>query len=404
MSFARLVPFTDLISKIVDNRGRTCPTVDSGFPLIATNCVTNDTLYPRFEKLRFVSDETYAHWFRGHPEPGDIIFVCKGSPGRVCLTPDPVSFCIAQDMVAVRANRKLVDPLYLFAALRSEVVQDQISNLHVGTLIPHFKKGDFGKLLVPVPDLAVQHAIGKLYLSLSRKIEVNERIASASYESIRLFWHAAALDAKQTVRLAEVADVVKGLSYKGSGLGGKVPLINLGNFRTDGQFGGSALKYYDGEAKDRHWVQNGDLVMANTDLTQRRDILGQPALVEIPADKALFSHHVFAIRVYPNFQDDMLWLYGAFRQPAFRERAVTYATGTTVVALPKDAVLAYELAWPDRAVRQAWTAAARSLVDDVTARARENQQLSRMRDTLLPKLMSGEIRVRDAEREVENAL
>ena len=125
------VPFSQLLSHVVDNRGRTCPTSDSGIPLIATNCIDNARLYPSYEKVRFVSQETYDSWFRGHPLPGDILFVNKGTPGRVALVPDPVTFCIAQDMVAVRADPARVYPRYLLAALRSEVVQERIGQLHV---------------------------------------------------------------------------------------------------------------------------------------------------------------------------------------------------------------------------------------------------------------------------------
>ena len=169
-------PFTELLSAIVDNRGRTCPTSDDGIPLIATNCINNDALYPAFDKVRYVSQETYDTWFRGHPVPGDLIFVTKGSPGRVCMAPDPVGFCIAQDMVAVRPDPQKVYPKYLFAALRSHQVQQAIGNMHVGTLIPHFKKGDFDKLDIPLPDSDVQEAIGEMYYSLSAKIELNRRM------------------------------------------------------------------------------------------------------------------------------------------------------------------------------------------------------------------------------------
>ncbi|WP_460989389.1 restriction endonuclease subunit S [Sphingobium sp. TomTYG45] len=165
-----------LLSKIVDNRGRTCPTAESGLPLIATNCVKNSTLYPVFEKVRYVDQHTYSTWFRGHPLPGDLIFVCKGSPGQVCVTPDPVNFCIAQDMVAVRADPAKVYPPYLFAALRSDEMQSAIVNMHVGTLIPHFKKGDFDKLEIPLPDEATQRFTGDMYLSLTEKIELNQRL------------------------------------------------------------------------------------------------------------------------------------------------------------------------------------------------------------------------------------
>ena len=170
------VPLLDLISSIVDNRGKTCPTTEVGIPLIATNCIRNDALFPKYEKVRYVSQKTYETWFRGHPAPGDIIFVNKGTPGLVCMVPEPVDFCIAQDMVALRPDPSKVYPRYLFAALRSPQVQYSISSMHVGTLIPHFKKGDFDKLFIPLPDAETQKVIGDVYYNLSLKIELNRRM------------------------------------------------------------------------------------------------------------------------------------------------------------------------------------------------------------------------------------
>ena len=51
-------PFSELLSVVIDNRGKTCPTADSGIPLIATNCIRNELLYPTYDKVRFVSKET----------------------------------------------------------------------------------------------------------------------------------------------------------------------------------------------------------------------------------------------------------------------------------------------------------------------------------------------------------
>ena len=104
--------FGSLLKNIVDNRGKTCPTTDKGIALIATNCIVNNHLYPLYEKVRYVSEEVYKSWFRDHPKPGDMIFVLKGTPGRVAWVPDPVDFCIAQDMVAIRADEKKIYPKY----------------------------------------------------------------------------------------------------------------------------------------------------------------------------------------------------------------------------------------------------------------------------------------------------
>jgi type I restriction enzyme S subunit len=93
-------------------------------------------------------------------------------------------------MVSVRADPAKIYPKYLFAALRSSVVQTQIDNMHVGTMIPHFKKGDFGKLNIPVPSRSAQHEIGEFYFSISERItllrETNttlEAIAQALFKS-----------------------------------------------------------------------------------------------------------------------------------------------------------------------------------------------------------------------------
>jgi type I restriction enzyme, S subunit len=178
-------PFTSLLAKIIDNRGKTAPTEQEGIPLIATNCIVPENLYPTSEKIRFVSLETYQTWFRGHPSPGDILFVTKGSPGRTALVPNPVDFCIAQDMVALRPDPSKVYPPYLFAVLRSRETLAAIENLHVGTLIPHFKKGDFNKLQLPVPDKKSQEYIGDLYLELSKKIELNRKMNATLDELAR---------------------------------------------------------------------------------------------------------------------------------------------------------------------------------------------------------------------------
>jgi len=387
------LPFTQLLSQIIDNRGRTCPVADEGIPLIATNCIVNDRLFPVHQKVRFVSEHTYRTWFRGHPEPGDIIFVCKGSPGNVAIAPDPVGFCIAQDMVAVRADDTAVYPRFLFAALRSADVRAQIATLHVGTLIPHFKKGDFDKLLIPVPARSHQRFIGDLYFEMSAKIEMNRRCAALLHELLQASWKLVAAGISP-VKVGKLIELEKGVSYKGDQLGSGPPLVNLANFGTDGRFNHKGLKRYAGDVRERHWVRRNDLVIANTDLTQRREILGQPAFVEVDEERALYSHHVYAVRPKSG-QDCLLWLYAAFRDRSFRNRAMTFASGTTVTALPRDAVLTYDVPWPADDIRTAWQGEARRYLSAATAFDRESRIIATLRDTLLPKLLSGELQVRD---------
>ena len=169
-------PLPEILSHIVDNRGKTVPTSDDGHILIATNCVRNENLYPTYEKVRYLTEETYQTWFRSHPKPGDILFVCKGTPGRVCMVPVPIDFCIAQDMVALRVDETIVYNRYLLAVLRSSIIQNQIEQTSVGDVIPHFKKSFFDQLLIPIPSMEIQKIIGDYYFAFSNKIELNKAI------------------------------------------------------------------------------------------------------------------------------------------------------------------------------------------------------------------------------------
>lgn len=177
MTINNALPITELLLDIVDNRGKTVPIVDSGFPLIATNCIKHNSIYPTFENVRYVDQKTRDTWFRAHPKPNDIIFVNKGTPGRVCLVPEPVPFCFAQDMMGFRCDPRKIDYQYLFTVLRSDFIQKTIENFHVGLVIPHFKKSDLANLKIPrLATRKLERTIGELYLSISKKIEFNNSI------------------------------------------------------------------------------------------------------------------------------------------------------------------------------------------------------------------------------------
>ena len=282
-----LKPFSELLSNVVDNRGRTCPTAPSGLALIATNCIRNDNLYPVYENVRYVSDETYRAWFRGHPLPGDLIFVTKGTPGRVCVVPPKVDFCIAQDMVAIRADNKKVSPKYLFAALRSAEIQSEIENLHVGSLIPHFKKGDFDKLQIPLPEREVQEYIGEQYFTFSAKIDLLHRQNKTLEGMAEALWRKMFVEEVdpgwKKGKLGDVIAIKHGYAFKGAFITDQKTnkiLITPGNFRIGGGFKEEKFKYYSSDDYPKEYVFGSDeLIVTMTDLSKEGDTLGYPAII-----------------------------------------------------------------------------------------------------------------------------
>lgn len=431
-------------SHIVDNRGRTCPVGKAGIPLIATNCLRSETLYPTYETERFVSAETYASWFRSHPVAGDIIFVTKGSPGRVCLTPDPVDFCIAQDMVAIRADERLVCQRYLFAVLRSAATRRAIGDLQVGTMIPHFKKGDFDKLMLPIPCRSAQEAIGDLHFELCQRIDTLrqtnttlEAIAQALFKSWFVDFdpvHAKAegrepeaMDAATAAlfpsefekselgpipkgwRISKVGDVValvKGRSYKSSELDDSdTALVTLKSFNRGGGFRRDGFKPYTGTYKSEQIVREGECIVAFTDVTQRAELIGRTAIVTGSGE---FNRLVASLDV------------GILRpkigglSPAFLRALLSgdtyvahikgYTTGTTVLHLAKDGLPSYPFVTPPDELISRWLEIGDACIERQALNVRKIDALVELRDTLLPRLISGKLRLPEATEATEEAL
>ncbi len=403
-------PLRDLLSFIVDNRGKTCPVSETGLPLIATNCVTNSTLYPQFEKVRYVNQDTYENWFRAHPEPGDLIFVLKGTPGRTCLTPDPVNFCIAQDMVALRADQDIVDPSYLFAALRSPQIQHDIGNLHVGSMIAHFKKGDFDRLQIPLPDRDTQEAIGAVYMSLSHKIEANRKAAACLEEMARALYRSwfvtfdpvhAKSQNRPPAHMAPTTAALFPDRFGENGLpvgwvaGTVGDLLTLQRGfdlpkkeRTDGAFPVLAAGGHHGTHKE--FKVRGPGVT-----TGRSGVIGEVFLVLDdfwPLNTSLWVKDF--IRCSPYF--------AYFLLQTLDLKALN--SGSAVPSLNRNNVHNLSVDLPPERIIAAFDELAGPMFERVRHITIENQTLATLRDTLLPRLMSGTLRVKAAKAEVEAVL
>jgi type I restriction enzyme, S subunit len=209
-----------------------------------------------------------------------------------------------------------------------------------------------------------------------------------------------------TATLSDLADLQKGLSYKGDGLAvdGGLPMVNLGCFTGRGIFNADRIKRYTGEYRQRHLVRPGDLVIANTDMTQNRVIIGSPALVPEVEDQSelLFTHHVFAVRFKPGSEVWRRYVYFTLLQPRFREIAEGFSIGTTVLALPRDGLLRYRFCVPPVALLRAFERAVLPILSAVQTNNAQSRTLASLRDTLLPKLLSGELRIPDAMKTIEN--
>ncbi len=432
------ISLKDAVKFIVDNRGKSAPTVESGIALIATNCVNNKDLYPQKLNLRYVSHETHETWFRAHPEPGDILLTNKGSQnGAICLVPDPVDFCIAQDMVALRADPKKIYPLFLFAALRSELVQKRIKALNVDAVIPHLKKTDFDKLLMPLPNESAQRWIGDWYFEMCSRIEVLretnstlEAIAQAMFKSwfvdfdpVRARMAGHAPEGMDEVTAALFPDVLEetelGLVPKGwrvMPIGDSVDTVGGATPDTKNE------SFWQPEV--HCWTSPRDLSGATAPVlltTERR--ISDLGLAKIgsgllPAGSLLLSSRApigyLALAQVPVAinQGYIAMVPGGLLSPLYllfwcRENMETIkgrANGSTFMEISKKAFRPIPALVPSPDVLRAFDSLAGSLFARLIESERQAQTLATLRDTLLPRLISGQLRLPEAQAQLEDAL
>lgn len=329
-----------------------------------------------------------------------------------------------------------VDPRWFFFITRYVGLDD----LKTGEK-PGLQREAFLSQIFPLPPLPEQRAIAEVLGALDDKVELNRQMNHTLEEMASALFKSWFVDFEPVIAKAEgrrpfgmdvaTADLFpqtfdgllplgwvnregsswftidKGISYKGEYLTelGK-PMINLGCFLGKGRFRGERIKGYAGEYRTRHVVRPGDIVMANTDMTQERLILGSPCIVPDVGDvpEFLFSHHVFALRLLPGSETAREFLVQVLQLDAFRERAEGFANGTTVLGMPADAVLGAELLDPGPSLIAAFDAHAGMWRRLAEANSREARTLTALRDALIPKLLSGEVRVKQAEKLVEAAL
>ena len=389
-------PLPELLDFIVDNRGKTVPTVSQEeaceIVLIATNCIRNENLYPVYEKVRYISKETYEKWFRAHPISGDIIFVNKGTPGRICFCPENIDFCIAQDMMAFRVNSSVLYNKYLLAVLRSREMQEQIRITSVGDTIPHFKKEFLKELTIPLPPMDVQQIIGDYYFKLSEKIELNKKInENLEQQAQAYFVDLFITNANPNWRIGTISDL-------GNVVGGGTPSKKVEEYYTS-----------DGIA----WITPKDLsndkskfvAQGETDITDLG--LSKSSATLMPKGTVLFSSR--APIGYIAIADGQVCTNQGFKSIVPLDNVGTafvyyflkenlsaienVASGSTFKEVSGGTMKSFTAIIPDNDTLAEFQRFCSPLFEQQRALEYENRYLASIRDTLLPKLMNGEIDV-----------
>jgi type I restriction enzyme S subunit len=208
-------------------------------------------------------------------------------------------------------------------------------------------------------------------------------------------------------RLEQHLDAVKGLSYSGSGLSENLgmPMHNLNSIYEGGGYKFEGIKFYIGDYKEHHLLYPGDIIVANTEQGFDYLLIGYPAIVPKHfGNEGIFSHHLFRVRPIPGSPLTTHFIYHLLMTPLVREQVVACTNGTTVNMLNVDGLRTPRFILPSAALIQSFESIVAPMFTKVEENYKESLSLAALRDALLPKLISGEIRIKDAEKLVGERL
>lgn len=337
--------------------------------------------------VRFISPEFNERISKSELRPGDVVTVRTGTPGTTAVIPDSLPLSNCADLVITRPGPD-VDARWLSYYMNSAATHS-ISSALVGAVQQHFNVGAAKKTRLALPPMSEQQAIAEVVGALDDKIAANtalaeraEDLAALTYDSIATSW--------PRVSMSTLLDPI---------LGG-----TPARAREDYWVGG-----------DRLWISARDITSApgrvvlttiekitpaavegtkakplpaGSVILTARGTVGEVARLARPAS---FNQSCYGFR--PDTLPPSLLYFSILRAT---ERAKTVAHGSVFDTITKATFDHLDLAWDGTRATFAESKLA-PLLDLVTASIAENGTLAATRDALLPQLMSGRLRVRDAE-------
>ena len=250
-----------------------------------------------------------------------------------------------------------------------------------------------------VEDPNEQKAIAAVLSSLDDKIDLlhrqNKTLESMAASLFRQWFVEEAQEDWEFVELGNYVSCFNGVSYKSDDLNpSTTAMVTLKSFERDGGFRLDGFKEFTGKYKEQHVVNQGDLVVAHTDITQDAAVIGNPVLV-VP-DPAYVKLVISMDLVKVTSKHEWLsneFLYLLMRTREFKQHCLGHSNGSTVLHLSKTAIPTYDFLMPPKDKINEFTKLAKGLLGKKFENISQTMTLEKLRDTLLPKLMSGEIRV-----------
>lgn len=399
----------DVCSKITDGSHFSPKAQTEGYPMLSVKDMREYDF--DFSNCKKISYEDYLKMERDGcvPQIGDVLVAKDGSYLKeIFICKEQREIALLSSIAIFRPNSQLIDSRFLCYCLKSPRVYNYISlNCVSGSALPRIILKDFKGVNMRVPSLDDQRRIVSILSSLDRKIELNNKINADLEEMAQAIFKNWFVDF-EPFKDGKFVDSELGMIPEGWKVGraddfyqiniGKTPprkehkwfstnpadkiWVSIANMGNSGVFISDSSEYLTKEAVDRH---NIIMVPRNTILLSFKLTVGRVAI----ADKELTTNEAIARFI---LSDDkyMEYLYLYLKKYDYNSLGSTSSIAT---AVNSKTIKGMQMLQPSDKIIDAFHIQVNPIFEKIRSLTKENSRLSLLRDTLLPRLMSGEIEV-----------
>ena len=400
----------DVISTVIDYRGKTPKKLggdwsNSGYRALSAKNIKTGKIV-QSDSIRYVSEDMYRCWMKEEVQKEDILITSEAPYGQIYYWNSDEKIVLSQRLYAVRINQQFY-PKYVYFYMTSSFFQAELDGRATGTTVLGLRQPELLKCKIFAPDFQEQKRIADTLWCLEQKINNNEAINNnLEQQALALFkqyfmdyapydgitpseWRGVSLDDVCT-------KITDGSHYSpADSPDSPYPMYSVKDMETYG-FNSSSCKHITKE--DFAKMQKNDCIPLLNDILVAKDgsYLKEIFICSEQKDEAILSS--IAI-VRPNTQivipEILLYL---LKQPSVRKDVGdNYVSGSALPRIVLKDFKKYRFMLPPIEEQQKIGSVLHAIRMQIKTNVDEIHNLSSLRDTLLPKLMSGEIDTSDNE-------
>jgi len=379
-------PLEDCMAAIIDYRGKSPEKTTSGVPLVTAKIVKGG----RIEKPdEFIAEEDYDDWMRrGMPEAGDVVMTTEAPLGEIAQL-DGKRIALAQRLITLRGKPKVLDNTFLKFLMQSEFVQNQLKARSTGTTVLGIRQSELRKVSLVLPLHDEQLAIASVLGALDGKIELNremnetlEALAQTLFKN--QFVDAAATKLPKGWRAGTLGEVTENprRGIQPEEIKSSTPYIGLEHMPRR-CIALSEWGHADELESNKFEFERGEILFGKL-----RPYFHKVGVA--PVD-GVCSTDILVVR--PKTPEWFGFVLGHVSSVELVNHTNAASTGTKMPRANWNDIARFEVALPPDSLAAEFTATIRPMIDRIIANIHESRTLAELRDALLPKLLSGELRV-----------